>query len=81
MAEKHSFPVQLDDRHMQAVEALCEKRGLTKVGLIRAALRLYQLVDDRAEKGYDLALKERATGKFHTLLVPEFGLGGCMGDD
>ena len=41
----------LTDAEMNVLELLCEKKELSKTALIRQAIKLYQLVDDRMENG------------------------------
>ena len=50
----------LDDRELEAFNALCEERGMSADALLRQALRVYQ-------------------NTLHPL--PDFPIGGCMGDD
>lgn len=39
---------------MQVLEALCEKKELSKTLLLRQALRLYQLVEAKLDGGHKL---------------------------
>lgn len=39
---------------MLVVEALAKKRGLTKTGLVRQAIRLYESVETRLDQGHKL---------------------------
>ena len=41
----------LTEAEMAVLEALCEKKDLSKTVLLRQALRLYQHVEERLEKG------------------------------
>jgi hypothetical protein len=47
----------LTDREMQVLDALCVKKGLNKTALMRQALRLYQAVDTRLEQGDKLVFE------------------------
>lgn len=51
---KRQLTVQLSDMEMNALESLADKRALTKVGVLRQALRLYQTVDNRQQRGEKL---------------------------
>ncbi|MEI2806284.1 MAG: transcriptional regulator [Albidovulum sp.] len=51
----------LTDTEMQALEELCVKKDLSKTSLLRQALRLYQLVEARLEKGDKLFFEEEQT--------------------
>ena len=41
----------LTDAEMNVLELLCEKKELSKTALIRQAIKLYQLFDERMENG------------------------------
>ncbi|TPK85694.1 ribbon-helix-helix protein, CopG family [Mesorhizobium sp. B2-4-13] len=41
----------LTEAEMDALEALCETKGLSKTALVRQALRLYKSVDERMSRG------------------------------
>lgn len=51
MAIKEQMTLNLTDAEMNVLELLCEKKELSKTALIRQAIKLYQLVDDRMENG------------------------------
>lgn len=62
---KKTMTLNLTDAEMGALEALCVKKELSKTAVLRQALRLYQLVESRLEKGEkfffeDEEKKERA---------------------
>lgn len=59
--EKRVMTVALNDLEMQVLEELAERRGLTKVGVLRQALRAYQLLDERANQGQKLFLEDPIT--------------------
>lgn len=48
----------LTDAEMVALEALCTKKDLSKTALMRQALRLYQLVETRLERGDKLFFED-----------------------
>jgi hypothetical protein len=48
---------------MRALEELCIKKDLNKTTILRQALRLYQLVEARLEKGDKLLFEEELTKK------------------
>lgn len=50
-----TLTLNLDERHMAALEALAVKHSMSKTAVLRQALRLYQLVDDRIHQGHELA--------------------------
>lgn len=48
---KKTMTLNLSDIEMKALEELCEKKDLNKTVLLRQALRLYQVVEQRIENG------------------------------
>ncbi len=51
MIAKKTMTLNLTDAEMSALEELCTKKDLSKTAVLRQALRLYQLVEARLEKG------------------------------
>jgi predicted transcriptional regulator len=51
MSERRTMTLNLTDAEMRALEELSEKKDLSKTAVLRQALRLYQLVEARIEKG------------------------------
>ena len=58
---KRTMTLNLTDTEMAVLEALCQKRDLSKTVLLRQALRLYQKVEERLEKGDKLFFEDGAT--------------------
>ncbi len=58
---KRTMTLNLTDAEMAVLEALCQKRELSKTALLRQALRLYQKVEERLEKGDKLFFEDEAT--------------------
>ena len=58
---KRTMTLNLTDAEMAVLEALCRKRDLSKTALLRQALRLYQKVEERLEKGDKLFFEDEAT--------------------
>jgi predicted transcriptional regulator len=61
MAAKKTMTLNLTDAEMRVLEELCEKKDLSKTALLRQALRLYQLVEVRVEKGDKLFFEDEKT--------------------
>ena len=59
--KKRTMTLNLNEAEMNVLEALCAKKELSKIGLIRQALRLYQLVDVRLARGDKLFFEEDKT--------------------
>ncbi len=58
---KRTMTLNLTDLEMQVLEELCAKKDLSKTALLRQALRLYQLVETRLEKGEKLFFEDEKT--------------------
>lgn len=59
---KKTMTLNLSDEEMAVLEQLCEKKDLSKTALVRQALRLYQRIEERLEKG-DKLFFEHETSK------------------
>lgn len=57
-AKKKSLVLKLSDQEMEVLAHLAERRGTTKTGLLRQALRLYQSVDERMQQGERLYIED-----------------------
>lgn len=60
-AAKKTMTLNLTDAEMAALEELCDKKDLSKTSVVRQALRLYQLVEARLEKGDKLFFEDEKT--------------------
>ena len=60
-AAKKTMTLNLTDAEMTVLEELCAKKDLSKTSLLRQALRLYQLVETRLEKGDKLFFEDDKT--------------------
>jgi hypothetical protein len=69
MADKRTMTLNLTDAEMAALEALCERKELTKTALIRQALRLYQAVDARITAGEKLVFEDEKGKKKSEVMV------------
>lgn len=61
MDGKKTMTFNLSDAEMQVLEGLCAKKQLSKTALLRQALRLYQLVEVRIDKGDKLFFEDDAS--------------------
>tara|TARA_A100001391_G_scaffold199723_1_gene183208 strand:+ start:934 stop:1143 length:210 start_codon:yes stop_codon:yes gene_type:complete len=66
---KRTMTLNLTDREMNVLDALCAKKGLNKTALLRQALRLYQAVDTRLEQGDKLLFENDETKEKSELMV------------
>jgi hypothetical protein len=67
MADKRQMTLNLSDAEMKLLEDLAERKQLTKTGVIRLSLKLFQLVDERVAQGGKLFIE--AEGKQKTELA------------
>lgn len=58
---KKTMTLNLTEAEMAVLEDLCEKKDLSKTVLLRQALRLYQRVEERLEKGGKLFFEDEAS--------------------
>ena len=61
MAEKRTMTLNLTDTEMTALEDLATKKDLNKTVVIRQALRLYQMVDQRMREGKKVFIEDEMT--------------------
>lgn len=58
---KRTMTLNLTDVEMDVLEGLCVKKDLSKTAVLRQALRLYQLIEVRIEKGNKLYFEDVVT--------------------
>lgn len=58
---KRTMTLNLNEAEMRVLEELGAKKELSKIGVIRQALRLYQMVDARLERGDKLFFEDEKT--------------------
>lgn len=61
MTAKRTMTLNLTDAEMNALEELSRKKDLTKTAVLRQALRLFQMVDSRIERGEKLFFEDDTT--------------------
>lgn len=61
MAEKRTMTLNLTEAEMNALEDLATKKDLNKTVVIRQALRLYQMVDQRLREGKKVFIEDELT--------------------
>jgi len=70
LAAKKTMTLNLTDAEMAALEELCAKKELNKTSVLRQALRLYQLVETRVEKGDKLYFEdEKSQNKSEVVML------------
>lgn len=58
---KRTMTLNLTDAEMGALEQLSIRKDLSKTAVLRQALRLYQMLDSRVEKGDKLVFENEVT--------------------
>ncbi len=69
MSAKRTMTLNLTDAEMGVLEELSARKDLTKTAVIRQALRLYQTVSARIEKGEKLLFENDATREKAELML------------
>lgn len=69
MAEKRTMTLNLTDAEMAALEDLAAKKDLNKTVVIRQALRLYQMVDQRLREGKKVFIEDEMTKSKSELML------------
>jgi hypothetical protein len=59
----------LNAAEMLALEDLARKKDLSKTGVLRQALRLYQMVDARIERGEKLMFEDASEKKSEVMVL------------
>lgn len=68
-ASKRTMTLNLTDAEMRVLEELCAKKDLSKTALLRQALRLYQVVEARLEKGDKLFFEDDKKEKAEVMML------------
>jgi hypothetical protein len=68
-ADKKTMTLNLTEAEMLALEKLCEQKDLSKTAVLRQALRLYQLVDNRLTQGATLYFEDKDKKNKSELMV------------
>jgi predicted transcriptional regulator len=63
MEPKKTMTLNLSVEEMTALEELASEKELSKTGVIRQALRLYQLIHERTAAGEKLVFEDEKEGK------------------
>lgn len=69
MAEKKTMTLNLAEAEMRVLEELSAKKDLTKTAVIRQALRLYETLDVRIERGEKLLFENDVTKEKAELML------------
>lgn len=66
---KKTMTLNLTEAEMAALEELCEKKDLSKTAVLRQALRLYQMVDARLDRGEKLFFEDDKKAKAEVMVL------------
>ncbi|VAW75789.1 hypothetical protein MNBD_GAMMA12-1356 [hydrothermal vent metagenome] len=69
MTTKRTMTLNLTDQEMVVLDRLASDKGLSKTGLVRQALRLYQSITERIENGDKLFVEDSVKNEKAELLV------------
>lgn len=69
MSTKRTMTLNLTDAEMRVLEELSAKKDLTKTALLRQALRLYQMIETRMERGEKVLFENEATNEKAELML------------
>lgn len=66
---KRTMTLNLSDEEMRVLDSLAEQKDLTKTAVLRQALRLYQMVNVRRERGEKLLFENAHTKEKAELML------------
>ncbi|MCK1704511.1 CopG family transcriptional regulator [Bradyrhizobium sp. 155] len=67
--DRRQMTLVLSDKEMEVLDELSQRRGMSKTALLRQALRLYQSVTDRIERGEKVFVEHPTTKDKAELVV------------
>lgn len=62
MTDRRTMTLNLSSREMELLEELSKRKGVSKTALVRQAIRLYQSLEERLDRG-DKIFVEGSEGK------------------
>jgi predicted transcriptional regulator len=69
MTAKRTMTLNLTDAEMRALEDLSDRKDLSKTAVLRQALRLYQTIEARVERGEKLLFENETTKEKAELML------------
>jgi predicted transcriptional regulator len=69
MAEKKTMTLNLTEEEMSALDELSHRYDMSKTAIVRKALRMYQVIDARMQRGEKLFLEDEIEKKKSELLL------------
>lgn len=69
MTERKTMTLNLTAVEMKALEGLSERKDISKTAVLRQALRIYQMLEERSARGDKLYLEHTLTKEKAELMV------------
>jgi len=69
MADKRTMTLNLTDQEMRLLDDLSARKDVSKTALLRQALRLYQMVEERLNRGEKLFFEDGEKKKAELMVV------------
>lgn len=69
MADKRTMTLNLTDDEMNSLEELSARYDMSKTAIVRKALRMYQVIEARLQRGEKLFLEDEIEKKKMELVV------------
>jgi predicted transcriptional regulator len=69
MADRKTMTLNLTDDEMSSLEALSTRYDMSKTAIVRKALRMYQVIQERVQRGEKLYLEDEIENKKAELVV------------
>jgi predicted transcriptional regulator len=69
MAEKKTMTLNLTDEEMNSLDELSQRYDMSKTAIVRKALRMYQVIDARMQRGEKLFLEDEIEKKKSELVL------------
>ncbi len=69
MDDKRTMTLNLTAREMDVLEELAKKKELNKTAVLRQALRLYQIIDEKLSRGEKLFFEDEVAKKKAEMVV------------
>ena len=66
---KKTMTLNLTDKEMQVIEKLAQEKDLSKTALIRQAIRMYQIIEDRISNGEKLFVEDSEKQKTELMVL------------
>ncbi len=69
MTDKRTMTLNLTGKEMTTLEFLCENKGLSKTQLVKQALRLYESIAERMDRGDKLFFEDDNKDKAELMVL------------